>query len=626
MTGIIIRFFMAAKAGKNLISHLFQFCFFMHCILFALVIPVCFTSFAFAQEMPIVEIQSVRFDEQTDKLVITCIVAVQGDSDVTDRGIVWSFASEPTLEDNRTPGGSGAGEYAVYIPSPFPSTIYYIRAYATNASGTSLSDQISFSLPVPGCTDNDLDGYPQETECGDAVDCDDSDPQVHPHAEEDCYDQKDNDCDLAVDCLDPDCFSEFGCFVNNPPRAPRGVRLNQVGDDSVVITLAEYYDPEGDSHAKTHWLVRRKDDVYGNPNYPESFSHTSIYPGGFLKHTVTELESGILYVWKARFEDSGNALSPWSEEYEFYVGAYQLADYGKLPQGKTAKDFKLYAMSVWPYENDSESVFQTACKNTRDFTIARYDPAEEGYIPCAQGFDLEPGTAFWIISAQKDYHLKVEGVSVNYRQDFHVPLQYHEGNGWNMIGCPTRESYIWDNLKAVRYAEDGSGVTEGPVSISSPENKLVDSRIWRYRDGRYLYYSVEGAESEGDPAFLYEPVIGRYEGFWVRSLKENVSILFVEEAHIVPEDTYAKGFMPAKKFASVREKSKDTQMPRPLASTNHTPGLFGLFNIFRIQSALALPPAVTPPPPPAGAFPGMPEPDAAKSRNNCFIQEIFPGL
>ena len=53
------------------------------------------------------------------------------------------------------------------------------------------------------CWDNDLDGYDAEV-CG-GEDCDDSDPDVNPGADEVCDNSIDDDCDDLVDLDDPDC-------------------------------------------------------------------------------------------------------------------------------------------------------------------------------------------------------------------------------------------------------------------------------------------------------------------------------------------------------------------------------------------------------------------------------------
>ncbi|MDJ0741703.1 MAG: MopE-related protein, partial [Gammaproteobacteria bacterium] len=55
------------------------------------------------------------------------------------------------------------------------------------------------------CRDNDGDGFsPEGGLCG-PVDCNDQDPATSPGANEDCNDNRDNDCDGATDAADDEC-------------------------------------------------------------------------------------------------------------------------------------------------------------------------------------------------------------------------------------------------------------------------------------------------------------------------------------------------------------------------------------------------------------------------------------
>jgi hypothetical protein len=55
----------------------------------------------------------------------------------------------PTLSNNFTNDGSGAGSYTTVLSNLKPSTIYYVRAFATNDLGTSYGNVLYFSTNAP---------------------------------------------------------------------------------------------------------------------------------------------------------------------------------------------------------------------------------------------------------------------------------------------------------------------------------------------------------------------------------------------------------------------------------------------------------------------------------------------
>lgn len=69
---------------------------------------------------------------------------------VTDRGICWSTSSGVTISDHKSSeGGLTGGSFSKDITGLWPSSTIYYRAYFTTASGTTLSDESSFSnVPV----------------------------------------------------------------------------------------------------------------------------------------------------------------------------------------------------------------------------------------------------------------------------------------------------------------------------------------------------------------------------------------------------------------------------------------------------------------------------------------------
>jgi hypothetical protein len=63
---------------------------------------------------------------------------------VSARGVCWSLAVNPSLEDNKTVNGTGTGSFTSTISGLNPNSKYYVRAYATNNAGTGYGKTISF--------------------------------------------------------------------------------------------------------------------------------------------------------------------------------------------------------------------------------------------------------------------------------------------------------------------------------------------------------------------------------------------------------------------------------------------------------------------------------------------------
>ena len=65
---------------------------------------------------------------------------------VTAKGVCWSTSQNPTIGDSHTTDGSGLGQFTSNIMGLTPGTIYYVRAYATNSTGsTGYGEQRSFT-------------------------------------------------------------------------------------------------------------------------------------------------------------------------------------------------------------------------------------------------------------------------------------------------------------------------------------------------------------------------------------------------------------------------------------------------------------------------------------------------
>ncbi|PLX00877.1 MAG: hypothetical protein C0591_00430 [Marinilabiliales bacterium] len=85
-------------------------------------------------------------------------------SSVTARGVCWSINPTPTINDSKTIDGTGIGSFQSSITGLSPDQTYYIRAYATNASGTGYGSALQFlTLGGGGATVTDADGNTYNT-------------------------------------------------------------------------------------------------------------------------------------------------------------------------------------------------------------------------------------------------------------------------------------------------------------------------------------------------------------------------------------------------------------------------------------------------------------------------------
>lgn len=75
-------------------------------------------------------------------------VTNQGSSTVTVKGVCWSTTQNPTTANNKTVNGSGTGSYSTDIYPLTANNIYYVRAYATNSSGTAYGNEITVNTTV----------------------------------------------------------------------------------------------------------------------------------------------------------------------------------------------------------------------------------------------------------------------------------------------------------------------------------------------------------------------------------------------------------------------------------------------------------------------------------------------
>jgi len=73
------------------------------------------------------------------------VITSDGGATVTERGVCWSTSQTPTITDNKTTDGTGAGSFTSAISGLTANTTYYVRAYATNNKGTGYGSAMSFT-------------------------------------------------------------------------------------------------------------------------------------------------------------------------------------------------------------------------------------------------------------------------------------------------------------------------------------------------------------------------------------------------------------------------------------------------------------------------------------------------
>lgn len=83
-------------------------------------------------------------------------VSADGGQAVTEKGICWSTTVNPTISDSKTTEGAGIGTITGNMTSLLPSTLYHVRAYASNSDLTAYGDDKTFTTNDPTLTLNAL--------------------------------------------------------------------------------------------------------------------------------------------------------------------------------------------------------------------------------------------------------------------------------------------------------------------------------------------------------------------------------------------------------------------------------------------------------------------------------------
>ncbi len=115
-------------------------------IFFAVVFDSCKKADEVIQpdDLPVVITSAVSNVQRTQAQCGGRLISV-GSSRVTDFGICWNTAGSPSLDDNFTSDGWILQQYSTDLRSLTPNTEYYVRAYATNSTGTGYGNERKFT-------------------------------------------------------------------------------------------------------------------------------------------------------------------------------------------------------------------------------------------------------------------------------------------------------------------------------------------------------------------------------------------------------------------------------------------------------------------------------------------------
>ncbi len=103
------------------------------------------TGIAVSSDEPIVTTTTPSAVAQTTATVGGTVLN-QGASALTERGVVWNLTGNPTIADHKIVEGSiTVDAFTVPMTGLSPATTYYVKAFASNESGTGYGDELSFT-------------------------------------------------------------------------------------------------------------------------------------------------------------------------------------------------------------------------------------------------------------------------------------------------------------------------------------------------------------------------------------------------------------------------------------------------------------------------------------------------
>jgi hypothetical protein len=122
----------------------------LNCTLLSMVFSLILTFGCKKDDVKIIPVLSASAISNITAAAATIAVHVSSDggASVTARGVCWSTSASPVATGNHTTDSIGTGVFTSSITGLSASTLYYVRAYATNSVGTAYGNEISFTTPL----------------------------------------------------------------------------------------------------------------------------------------------------------------------------------------------------------------------------------------------------------------------------------------------------------------------------------------------------------------------------------------------------------------------------------------------------------------------------------------------
>lgn len=80
-------------------------------------------------------------------------VTSDGGGTVTERGVCWNTAANPTVSNFKAATGAGTGTFVSNLTNLDPGTVYFVRAYAINSAGVTYGEEFRLNTKI-----DDADG------------------------------------------------------------------------------------------------------------------------------------------------------------------------------------------------------------------------------------------------------------------------------------------------------------------------------------------------------------------------------------------------------------------------------------------------------------------------------------